>query len=422
MGMPSNPYEALGLSSVDDLPAALDRQLASFPEWSERLQKADSWIEKLGERTGLPTYHDIFAGTERLREWAREHFPDAAHNDEPSEDGRETGESEDEGEDDDGLPWWWWLGAGTAAGYFIYRKLKNTKVEKTKDIEFEIPGFVFDGVPWTVERTRPPGVPMAARVLDPMLHGGVAAPGPGSTNVIISGRGALTTAHVVGSCPMPDVLGRPHLPLAGEEAWTTTNGSVFVNGAPLLRAGDWVMEQPGGPNPIISGAPRVIAGPPALPCVVQEVTHRRLSEFVPGLESVGSTGGKYVLKFKASASALDVLVTAGAGAAFVWGGPVGKAAAKKMLETIGGPSVTLAVEAESEFFAEFEVPVENRDGELEGVIRYRQVCKGTMTTPEVPLLPGADEDREAEGEDEGIEFDAECERPDPKWIPFEDGE
>lgn len=418
MGTPRNPYEALGLYSVEDMQAALDRQRASFPAWSERLQKVDSWIETLGERTGLPTYHDVFVGTEHLREWARERLADAGQ-DEPSEDDREADEGDDDGEDD-GLPWWWWLGAGTAAGYFIYRKLKNTKVEMTKDLEFEIPGFEFDGVPWTVERTRPPGAPMAARVLDPMLHGGVAAPGPGSTDVIISGRGALTTAHVVGSCPMSDVLGRPHLPLAGEEAWTTTNGSVFVNGAPLLRAGDWVMELPGGPNPIISGAPRVIAGPPALPCVVQEVTHRRLSEFVPGLESVGSTGGKFVLKFKASASALDVLVTAGAGAAHVWGGPVGRAVAKTMLETIGGPSVTLAVEAQSEFFAEFEVPVENRDGESEGVIRYRQVCKGTMTTPEVSLLPGADEDREAE--DEGLDFDSDCEKPELEWIPFEDGE
>ena len=196
MVTPSNLYEALGLPTLEDVESDLARMREHFPEATTRLQKVDRWIEELGDRTGLPSYHDVFAGMEWLQ--------DTLEGGEPKDD--EPAESTSGDDEDDGLPWWtWMLGAG-AVGYFIYKKLDH-KVEISEDIGMDIPGFEIDGIPWTVERTRMPGPQMAARIADPMLHGGIAVPGPGSADVRISGRGALTVEHVVGACPMPHVTG-----------------------------------------------------------------------------------------------------------------------------------------------------------------------------------------------------------------------
>ncbi len=103
-------------------------------------------------------------------------------------------------------------------------------------------------------------VPYAARIFDPMLHGGVATPGPGSPDVLVGGLPALRMIDQV-VCPV--VAPVPHIP----GAWMPSQTTVFINGAPALRAGDCVVEVVGGPNPIVAGEPTVMIGPP-VPAVV----------------------------------------------------------------------------------------------------------------------------------------------------------
>ena len=284
----------------------------------------------------------------------------------------------------------------------------------------DLPGFEIDGIPWTVERTRIPGPPMAARIADPLLHGGIAVPGPGSTDVKISGRGALTVEHVVGACPMPNLVGLPHLPQSGPAAWTTTNGSVYVNGAPLLRAGDWVMESFGGPNPIIAGAPLVLAGPPGAPCVVLEVTHLRLSEFVPGLERVGSLGGKFTVKATVSWSLRDMLGGAAAAAMAYAGGPVGMWGARAMLGVIDGPTLKIEFDAETTGFADFVVPIDvDRDGTIDGILEVRQRAKVTGQSEHSAELDPKRPGRAKSSKDGELDIDVDFERPEVKWTPFD---
>lgn len=401
----------MGLPTTEDVEGFRERMRERFPEAIAWARKADRQIEQLGDRTGLPSYHDIFAGTQRLRDWVEQNLPqDEAP---PADD-----DSEEEGsEDDDGFPWW--LLGVAAAGYFIYKKL-DYKVEVTEDIGMELPGFEIDGIPWTVERTRIPGPPMAARIADPLLHGGIAVPGPGSTDVKISGRGALTVEHVVGACPMPNVVGLPHLPQSGPAAWTTTNGSVYVNGAPLLRAGDWVMESFGGPNPIIAGAPLVLVGPPGAPCVVLEVTHLRLSEFVPGLERVGSLGGKFTVKATVSWSLRDMLGGAAAAAMAYAGGPVGMWGARAMLGVIDGPTLKIEFDAEATGFADFVIPLDvDRDGTIDGILEVRQRAKVTGKSEHSAELDPKRPGRAKSSEEGELDIDVDFERPEVKWTPFD---
>ena len=105
--------------------------------------------------------------------------------------------------------------------------------------------------------------PYAARVLDPMAHGGVALPGPGSPDVFIGGLPALrSTDQVV--CPV--VLPVPHTP----GPWLPSQSTVLVNGVPALRAGDFIVEAIGGPNPIVMGEPTVEVGLPVPPVLIHE--------------------------------------------------------------------------------------------------------------------------------------------------------
>lgn len=420
MATPSTLHEALGLPSAADVEEAKARMQERFPELTEWGRAFDEGVQELGERTGLPTYHDVFAGTERLQEWL-EGRENTSEVEVESTDEEPASEEESESEDD-GLPWWVKLLGAAAVAYYVYEKL-GYEVTVSEDIEFEIPAFEIDGIPWTVERTRVPGPPMAARIADPLLHGGVAVPGPGSADVKISGRGALTVDHIVGACPMPHVSGLPHLPMTGRAAWRTTNGSVYVNGAPLLRAGDWVIEHLGGNNPIIAGAPRVLAGPPGAPCVVQEVTHRRLSEFVPYVERIGSVGGKYSVKATVSWSLRDMLGGAAAAGLAYLGGPVGMWGARAMLGLIDGPTLKIEFNAEATGFVDFYVPIDiDRDGTVDGVLEARQKAKVTGESEHSAVLDPKKPGKAKNSKEGDLEVDVDVERPEVKWTPSKNGE
>lgn len=413
MANPTAMYETMGLPSSEDALGFKTRMQERFPEVTQWGRAFDEGVRDLGERTGLPTYHDIFAFGERLQEWIE--GPEATNEGEVEDTDEEPRVDDDSEEEDDGLPWWVKLLGAAVVAYYVYEKLGH-EVTVSKDIEFDLPAFEIDGIPWTVERTRVPGPPMAARIADPLLHGGVAVPGPGSTNVKISGRGALTVDHIVGACPMPHVTGLPHLPMTGRAAWRTTNGSVYVNGAPLLRAGDWVIEHLGGNNPIIAGAPRVLAGPPGAPCVVQEVTHRRLSEFVPYVERIGSVGGKYSVKVTVSWSLRDMLGAAAAAGLAYLGGPVGMWGSRAMLGLIDGPTLEIGFNAEVTGFVDFYMPVDiDRDGTVDGVLEVRQKAKVTAESEYSAVLdpkkPGKAK-RSKEGE---LEVDIDVEKPEAEW-------
>jgi uncharacterized Zn-binding protein involved in type VI secretion len=134
--------------------------------------------------------------------------------------------------------------------------------------------------------------PQAARVFDPLGHGTPAIPGPGSANVLIGGLPALRAIDQI-VCMQQSVI--PHTP----SPIKPTNTSVKVNGAPLLRAGDAVLEGPAGPNPIVRGCSTVHVGSPVPPTVMINPTLRVTTEEIGQLwlELSGSTK----LKYKASA-------------------------------------------------------------------------------------------------------------------------
>lgn len=387
MGELSNFYDVMGLPTPDYRNAALERMREHFDDSMAPWRKADAWWEKFGDRTGIPTYHDVFAGTEGLREWVQEHYPDAVDGD-----GDEDETEDDEGDEDgDALRRWLWrLGLGAAFVYYVYKKL-DYKVGVSEDVSEDIPGFEVDGFPWTVDKIHKPGPPMAARVGDPMLHGGTAIPGPGSKNVKISGGRALTRAHAV-TCPMTNVVGLPHLPGTGPEAWMAWNNTVFVNGAPLLRAGDWTVEHFGGNNPIIAGAPTVIAGPVAQPCVVQEVEYLGLPG---GIERMGTLGGKYTFKGSVSWNARDIagaLVAAGLvalGDALPPIAPVAFGAARMLLGAIDGPTLEMEITVEETFFIETRTELDpNDDGIIDQIVLTRVTTKVTgKSTHSVVLDP-----------------------------------
>lgn len=128
------------------------------------------------------------------------------------------------------------LAAEGAAARHVWKAVKSDpKIEK----------FVFSAAP------------AAARVGDLTVHGTPVGPGLGSPNVLIGGMPALRSGvdmHVCG-------LSTPNPHLGG--AAISSQTSVFVNGFPLLRAGDAFIEGGGGPNPIAMGCPSVHVGSPA---------------------------------------------------------------------------------------------------------------------------------------------------------------
>lgn len=99
--------------------------------------------------------------------------------------------------------------------------------------------------------------PFAARIGDPTFHGTPLGPGIGSPNVLIGGKPAFRALVDFAICgqatPAPHVGG----------VVASGASTVLVNGLPLVRAGDCVLELLGGPNPVAMGCPTVMAGPPA---------------------------------------------------------------------------------------------------------------------------------------------------------------
>jgi len=351
----STLFESLGLPSAsEDASAARTRMRERFGErlsqgrhpWPGELARARDMAphELLSQCTGLPTHADIFGGSECLEDWAREY-------------GSEEGSKEEEPHEDDGLAWTWVVGA-VAVAYVVWDLLDEPIRFSSGDVEGSLDGFEIDGIPWTLERMHHPGAPYVARVGEMMLHGGQALPGPGSTNVNIGGRPALTVGHAVAACPMTNVVGLPHLPQSG--SWKTTNGSVYVNARPLLRTGDWVVELPGGPNPIVGGTPSVLAGPPARSSLVQEVHHLGLDVLSDGLERVGWTGPTLKLSATVSwnwqgivggAAAIGLLH---AGAANPMLAPVAGWGAKRILAAIDKPKISLEIDLDlGSLFADF---------------------------------------------------------------------
>ncbi|MCC2670096.1 MAG: hypothetical protein K0Q72_2567 [Armatimonadetes bacterium] len=95
----------------------------------------------------------------------------------------------------------------------------------------------------------------AARIADPTSHGTPLAPGIGSINVFIGKKPAWRAQVDFHACPIvkgviPDVGGMVMLGSLG----------VYTNHMMQARMGDMVVEIPGGPNPIVVGAPNVMVG------------------------------------------------------------------------------------------------------------------------------------------------------------------
>lgn len=322
--------DALGLPTGEHMEATRKRMQEAFVRVSDAGRWFDRRWEELGNRTGVPTYHDIFAGTDELREWVERQYPEGDEEDE---------EDEEETEEKEGLRWWHWFAAAGAVGWYVWKKLDHDVATSERVKLVDIDGFELDGIPWTVEKLHTPGPPYAARVAEPMLHGGAALPGPGagrgSGDVLIGGRGALTAKDAVASCPMTNIVGLPHIPVLG--SWETTNGSVLVNGKPLLRNGDWILETPGGNNPLIGGMPTVLAGPPAWPCMVEEIEYIGLDKIIPGVERVAWEGGTIYLTGSFSWNVQSMLATIGAAGLVAYGGPLGQWAAGLIMGSIEGP-------------------------------------------------------------------------------------
>lgn len=94
----------------------------------------------------------------------------------------------------------------------------------------------------------------AARVGDNTSHGTPLSPGPGSANVLIGGAPAWRAGSDFHSCPL--VTGT--VPHVGGNV-TAGSPTVLVNGMPLSRQGDQVIET-GPPNAIAVGEPTVLIG------------------------------------------------------------------------------------------------------------------------------------------------------------------
>jgi uncharacterized Zn-binding protein involved in type VI secretion len=97
------------------------------------------------------------------------------------------------------------------------------------------------------------GLP-AARLTDPTAHGTPLGPGPGCPTVLIGSLPAWRSIADFHVCPAATGL-VPHLGGVVEMGSTT----VLIGGLPAARMTDLVQEA-GGPNPIMSGCPTVLIG------------------------------------------------------------------------------------------------------------------------------------------------------------------
>ena len=325
-------FESLGLSSLDDAALARAQTRQRFEDimrqgqipWPSKLEEPSR--PSLGQCTGFPTYADIFGTTPCFQEWAQEHYP--------------ASESDEEPEDDDWDFPWWAVGAGYVAKK-LWEKLDTPISFDLPELEYEFDALEIDGIPWTVDVLHEPGPPYAARVGEMLAHGNEALPGPGSKDVLIGGKPALRVVDAVAVCQLTTTLGIQHAP---QQTWTTSNTSVKVNGELLLRQGDWVLESPGGPNPLTGGMPTVLAGPPATPVMVQERTYKGLDLFVDDLERVGWKGGKISLKGSVSWTYKDVVKGLGVIALFETGNPVAAWGAREILATMNNPLSNVAID------------------------------------------------------------------------------
>lgn len=393
----SEPFQsATGLPSVADMNAARKRAGELFDripgptldpaEIARRAKRVDRAVEELGDALGIPTWHDLFDDDpsegffERIEDILEpdsrffERIIDALEDVDFGE--SEEDEEEDEEEDDDGWDWERFV----LAGAFLYWLL-NREVETPKaDFEFEYGAWEIDSVPVWVEELRMPGPPFAARTSDPMVHGGFAGPSSGARAVKIGNRPALTTADT-SICPVSTPIGLPHI----SQQWQTNNGSVFVNNKPLLRAGDFMVEMFGGPNPIAMGCPTVLAGPTAPPVMVGHHRAKPLFEIIPGVERIGFTGKKIKVEVWASGNLLDTLVYAGADKV---AGKAGIAFAERVFG-IEGPTAHVSIEIDrGAFYAEtrHDIPIDlwgDERPEHVQVVRTRpHLDRGTVTIDE----------------------------------------
>ncbi|MBC8073674.1 MAG: PAAR domain-containing protein [Deltaproteobacteria bacterium] len=112
--------------------------------------------------------------------------------------------------------------------------------------------------------------PYVARVSDPTAHGMPLGPGIGSTDVLIAGLPAFRA--LVDFCVCAAATPIPHV---GGVA-PVGDPTVMINGFPIVRAGDVIVEPCGGPNPVLMGCTSVMAGaaPPPVD-IVKLVPHER---------------------------------------------------------------------------------------------------------------------------------------------------
>lgn len=101
--------------------------------------------------------------------------------------------------------------------------------------------------------------PAVATVGSPTFHGDPLGPGPGSGTVFCGGKPVWRA--VVDSHMCTAATPQPHG--AGSVVLMGPKPTVFVEGWPIARAGDPVIEMMGGPNPIMMGEKTVWAGAPA---------------------------------------------------------------------------------------------------------------------------------------------------------------
>ena len=97
-------------------------------------------------------------------------------------------------------------------------------------------------------------MPIATRVGDQTSHGTPLSPGPGSSNVLISGMPAWRANVDMHTCPL-STGPNPHV--GGVVAVGSV--TVLINNFPAARQGDMIIEN-GPPNSIVMGATTVIIG------------------------------------------------------------------------------------------------------------------------------------------------------------------
>lgn len=127
------------------------------------------------------------------------------------------------------------------------------EIDTSKDDEDD------EEITW-VKVTIPERPPQIATVGSPTVHGTTLGPGIGSPNVNAGSKPVWRCFVDTHGCPV--ATPQPH---GTGFVFPSGRPTVRVNGFPVARAGDVVLELMGGPNPILTGAHNVLAGLPAPP-------------------------------------------------------------------------------------------------------------------------------------------------------------